>query len=156
MNLPRFLTHLYGQWKKAAISKLICLWTKWCRSFFAFALSVWSFKVLLCMKMLKKALKVAVLQFVCSDIWRDSVYSNKMHRELISYNFEIRMDWWLLPVCSRTANFFQKFQFQLCYYSILFILCGLFYFLIDFWLEHSLYRNISTWPLILWQIETLM
>ena len=34
--LPRFFTRLYGQWKGAA--KLICLWTKWCRSNFVFAL----------------------------------------------------------------------------------------------------------------------
>ena len=38
LNLPRFFTRLYGQCIWAAISKLICLWTKWCRSYFAFAL----------------------------------------------------------------------------------------------------------------------
>ena len=39
LNLPRFFTRLYGQWKRAAISKIICLWTKWCRSYFVFALA---------------------------------------------------------------------------------------------------------------------
>ena len=38
LNLPRFFTRLYGQWKRATISKLICLWTKWCRSYFVFTL----------------------------------------------------------------------------------------------------------------------
>ena len=38
LNLPRFLTRVYGQWKRASISKLISLWTWWCRSYFVFAL----------------------------------------------------------------------------------------------------------------------
>ena len=40
LNLPHFFTRLYGQWKRAANSKLICLWTKWCRSYFVFTLAV--------------------------------------------------------------------------------------------------------------------
>ena len=38
LNLPRFFTRLYGQWKRAVNSKLICSWTKWCHSYFVFAL----------------------------------------------------------------------------------------------------------------------
>ena len=38
LKLSLFFTLLFGEWKSAAISKLICFSTKWCRSYIVFAL----------------------------------------------------------------------------------------------------------------------
>ena len=40
MKLARFFTHLFGEWKSAAISKFELFLTEWSRSYFIFALIV--------------------------------------------------------------------------------------------------------------------
>ena len=65
LKLPRFFTHLYGQGKRAAISKLELFLTEWSRSYFVFALmstrkprQMWKFPFFLNLNMNSKPSRV--------------------------------------------------------------------------------------------------
>ena len=55
LKLPPFLTRLYGEGKRAAISKLTYIWTPSCHSYIVFSLDVTNFELKL--TLLKKPLQ---------------------------------------------------------------------------------------------------
>ena len=95
LNLPGYFVCLYGLWKKAAISKLICLRTKWCRSYYVFALG-------------KRILKIIMLYFI-------TYLHYALHLEVAFHCSMLFIDFSL----NRIHNFFSRLLRDLNFWKLL-------------------------------------